>query len=87
MLLAAKTSHDAMAAFQGNPINIINKLARSRDQELRGCCQAHFTDLIKLLGFLQDINYLTWFPVILALVEPEADRCFASTITFLRLLL
>ena len=29
MLLAAKTSRNAMSAFQGNPINIINKLARS----------------------------------------------------------
>lgn len=76
MLLAAKTSRDAMSAFQGNPINIINKLARSRDHELQGYCQAHFTDLLKLLGNLQDVNYSTWFPLILALAEPDADRVF-----------
>ncbi len=71
MLVAAKISHNTMSVFQGNPTNIINKFARSRDHEVRGYCQAHFTDLIQLHGCLQDDNYLTWFPVILALVESE----------------
>jgi hypothetical protein len=54
MLLACKTSKDAMASFQGNPITMIHKIFTNA----RGFCQIHFSDLVMMLSKLQDVNYV-----------------------------
>ena len=68
ILVGCKTSKDPMSSFQGNPINIINKIATAS----QGACQIHFSDLVQMLSNLQNVNYVQWVPLRLVLAPPES---------------
>jgi hypothetical protein len=70
ILFACKTSKDALAAFQGNPIIIIHKISTS----VFGCCQIHFSDLVWMLNNLQNVNYIQWIPLRCVFARAEADK-------------
>jgi hypothetical protein len=75
MLLGAKTSKDVISSFQGNPINIINKIATSAN----GYCQIHFSDLVKMLSNLQNVDYVQWAPLLLVLARAD---CALISLTY-----
>ena len=75
MLLGSKTSKDVISSFQGNPINIINKIATSAN----GYCQLHFSDLVKMLSNLQNVDYVQWAPLLLVLARAD---CALISLTY-----